>query len=48
MEYKTATPENKRIGWVGTGVMGLSMCRNLMDAGYQATIFSRTKSKLSL
>lgn len=25
--------------------MGLSMCRNLMQAGYQATIFSRTKSK---
>jgi len=26
-------------------VMGLSMCRNLMDAGYKATIFSRTRSK---
>ena len=45
MDYKAATPENTRIGWVGTGVMGLSMCRNLMNAGYQATIFSRTKSK---
>ena len=40
-----ATPETTRIGWVGTGVMGLSMCRNLMKAGYQATIFSRTRSK---
>ena len=39
MEYKTATPENTRIGWVGTGVMGLSMCRNLMDAGYQGNHF---------
>ena len=45
MEYKTASPENTHIGWVGTGVMGLSMCRNLMEAGYKATIFSRTKSK---
>ena len=45
MEYKTATPENTRVGWVGTGVMGLSMCRNLMEAGYNATIFSRTKAK---
>lgn len=39
------SPENTRIGWVGTGVMGLNMCRNLMNAGYKATIFSRTKSK---
>jgi 3-hydroxyisobutyrate dehydrogenase len=45
MTYKNVTPENTRIGWIGTGVMGLSMCRNLMEAGYQATIFSRTKSK---
>ncbi len=45
MNYKIATPENTRIGWVGTGVMGLGMCRNLMDAGYQTTVFSRTKSK---
>ncbi|QEG24220.1 NAD(P)-dependent oxidoreductase [Mariniblastus fucicola] len=45
MEYKLTTPDETRIGWVGTGVMGLSMCRNLMEAGYQATIFSRTKAK---
>jgi len=45
MEYEIASPENTRIGWVGTGVMGLSMCRNLMEAGYKATIFSRTKAK---
>ncbi len=39
------TPETTTIGWVGTGVMGLSMCRNLMDAGYRVTVFSRTQSK---
>ena len=38
-------PEHTRIGWIGTGVMGASMCGHLMDAGYSATIFSRTRSK---
>jgi 3-hydroxyisobutyrate dehydrogenase len=45
MNQQLSNPDQVRIGWVGTGVMGLSMCRNLMQAGYQATIFSRTKSK---
>lgn len=31
-------PENTRIGFVGIGVMGKSMCRNLMRHGYKATI----------
>lgn len=31
-------PENTRIGFVGIGVMGKSMCRNLMKQGYKATI----------
>ncbi|MCE5334701.1 MAG: NAD(P)-dependent oxidoreductase [Desulfobacteraceae bacterium] len=34
-----------RIGWVGTGVMGLSMCGHIMKSGYGATVFNRTKSK---
>ena len=34
-----------RIGWIGTGVMGASMCGHLMNAGFSATIYSRTKSK---
>ena len=38
-------PGKTRIGWIGTGVMGVSMCRHIMSAGYAATIFSRTKSK---
>jgi 3-hydroxyisobutyrate dehydrogenase-like beta-hydroxyacid dehydrogenase len=24
----------KIIGWIGTGVMGLSMCKHLIGAGY--------------
>src|SRR4029077_19209187 len=34
-----------RIGWIGTGVMGLSMCGHLQAKGYPVTVFSRTKSK---
>ncbi len=41
----TVTPETARIGWIGTGVMGLSMCGHLLDAGYTATVFTRTKAK---
>lgn len=32
------TPETTRIGWIGTGVMGNSMCMHLIDAGYKATV----------
>src|SRR5918999_3446137 len=34
-----------RIGWIGTGVMGLSMCGHVMAKGYPTTIYSRTKSR---
>ena len=33
---------NTRIGWIGTGVMGTSMCGHLIDAGYKTTIYNRT------
>jgi 3-hydroxyisobutyrate dehydrogenase len=39
------SPEKTRIGWIGTGVMGRSMCGHLIAAGYKATIYSRTKEK---
>jgi 3-hydroxyisobutyrate dehydrogenase len=38
-------PGKTRIGWVGTGVMGSSMCGHLIAAGYQATIYNRTVEK---
>lgn len=41
------TPETTKIGWIGTGVMGRSMCGHLIDAGYAATVFNRTKEKTS-
>lgn len=34
-----------RIGWIGTGVMGGPMAGHLMDAGYPATVYNRTKAK---
>ncbi|MGP8090958.1 MAG: NAD(P)-dependent oxidoreductase, partial [Syntrophobacteraceae bacterium] len=34
-----------RIGWIGTGVMGLSMCGHIMERGYSTTVFNRTKGK---
>jgi 3-hydroxyisobutyrate dehydrogenase len=39
------TPQDTRIGWIGTGVMGQSMCGHVLDAGYNVTVFNRTKSK---
>lgn len=38
-------PGKTRIGWIGTGVMGSSMCGHLMTAGFSATVYNRTKSK---
>jgi 3-hydroxyisobutyrate dehydrogenase len=39
------SPEKTRVGWIGTGVMGRSMCGHLIAAGYTLTVFNRTKSK---
>jgi len=38
-------PGKTRIGWIGTGVMGSSMCGHLIAAGYPATVFNRTAEK---
>ncbi|MBC2322685.1 NAD(P)-dependent oxidoreductase [Listeria booriae] len=35
----------KKIGFIGVGVMGASMVRNLMAAGFEVHIYTRTKSK---
>lgn len=34
-----------KIGWIGTGIMGFSMCEHLMEAGNKAIVFNRTQSK---
>lgn len=39
------TNTNKTIGFIGIGVMGKSMAKNLLDAGYHVHIYNRTKEK---
>lgn len=36
---------DKKIGVIGTGIMGKPMARNLMSGGYEVHVYSRTKSK---
>lgn len=36
---------SKKIGWIGTGVMGGSMCMHLLKAGNEAFVYNRTKAK---
>jgi 3-hydroxyisobutyrate dehydrogenase len=45
MAINKAEPGKTRVGWIGTGVMGQSMCRHLISKGYKATVFNRTKTK---
>jgi 3-hydroxyisobutyrate dehydrogenase len=44
-DVKTMTSETTRIGWIGTGVMGSSMCGHLLAQGYPVTVSTRTRSK---
>ena len=37
--------KDSRIAFIGTGVMGKSMASNIMAAGYQVAVYSRTKQK---
>ena len=43
--FESMSPSNTRVGWIGTGVMGRSMCSHLIKAGYKVTVFNRTLSK---
>ena len=38
-------PGKTRLGWIGTGVMGTSMCGHLLSLGFSATIYNRTADK---
>jgi 3-hydroxyisobutyrate dehydrogenase len=37
--------DTPRIGWIGTGRMGLPMARRLLQAGHRVSVFNRTQSK---
>jgi 3-hydroxyisobutyrate dehydrogenase len=38
-------PADVRVGWIGTGVMGVSMCGHLLAAGHPVTVTTRTRAK---
>lgn len=38
-------PSKTKIGWIGTGVMGSSMCMHLLKKGYHCVVYNRTKRK---
>src|SRR6476469_5607292 len=38
-------PGVARVGWIGTGVMGASMCGHLLAAGHPVTVTNRTRAK---
>src|SRR5207302_4213929 len=41
----TTGPQTTRVGWIGTGVMGVSMCGHVLAAGYPVTVYSRTRER---
>jgi 3-hydroxyisobutyrate dehydrogenase len=45
MAVSSVEPGKTRIGWIGTGVMGSSMCGHLLDAGFGVTVHNRTREK---
>ncbi|MBM4091735.1 MAG: NAD(P)-dependent oxidoreductase [Planctomycetes bacterium] len=45
MTIARVTPANTRVGWIGAGVMGSSMCGHLLDAGFAVRVFTRTREK---
>src|SRR5881398_606350 len=45
MAVTKVVPGTTRLGWIGTGVMGQSMCSHLMAKGFAVTVYNRTRSK---
>lgn len=45
MAIPSVTPGQTRLGWLGTGVMGRSMCGHLLAKGFAVTVFNRTRAK---
>jgi len=43
---ETVHPETTRIGWIGTGVMGRSMCSHILNAGFKTAIYNRSARKM--
>jgi len=43
MAVAKVVPGKTRLGWIGTGVMGVSMCGHLIDKGFTMTIYNRSR-----
>ena len=35
----------EKVGFIGLGIMGKPMARNLMEAGYDLVLYNRTREK---
>src|SRR3954470_12623389 len=44
-QQENGMAENKKIGWIGMGRMGYPMAERLLKAGYDVSIWNRTRSK---
>src|SRR4051794_34509158 len=45
MQIAKEQPGQTGVGFIGTGVMGQSMCQHIRGAGYAVTVSTRTKAK---
>ncbi|HEY1066176.1 MAG TPA: NAD(P)-dependent oxidoreductase [Pirellulales bacterium] len=45
MTVAKLAPGKTKIGWIGAGVMGNSMCGHLIAKGFSAVVYNRTKAK---
>lgn len=45
MSVPQIVPGKTKLGWIGTGVMGRSMVGHLIDKGFSATVYNRSKEK---
>jgi 3-hydroxyisobutyrate dehydrogenase len=41
----SVSPHQTTVGWIGTGVMGSSMCGHVLEAGYPVTLYTRTRER---
>jgi 3-hydroxyisobutyrate dehydrogenase len=45
MTVAKVAPGTTRLGWIGTGVMGQSMCSHLLAKGFPVTVYNRSRGK---
>jgi len=36
-----------KIGFIGLGIMGAPMCRNLLAKGHEVTVYNRSREKMA-